>query len=90
MSGARKFDWRGAVDWSARAIVQLWPRDTKDWGRAFVAKLLESEGFSASMQWLIGGALLLMREHFRSFWKSPSAALKIHLEVLFQWTFSSQ
>jgi hypothetical protein len=70
VSGARKFDWRGAVDWSARAIVRLWPRDTKDRGRAFAAKLLESEGFSASMQWLIEGALLLMREHFRSFWKS--------------------
>jgi hypothetical protein len=50
--------------------MRLWPAESKEWGQAFAVELAEIEGFSASVWWLIGGAMLLTREHIRSFWKS--------------------
>jgi hypothetical protein len=77
LSESRKFDWRKSAAWCARWIVQLWPRATKEWGQAFAAELPEIAGFSASVRWLIGGAMLLTREHARSVWRSAARLIDV-------------
>jgi hypothetical protein len=70
MGDAHEPIWQRLATRCARVIVRLWPADTKDWGRAFAAELPHLQGSSASTWWLIGGAMLLTREHVRSFWRS--------------------
>src|SRR5215469_13789686 len=54
----------------ARMIVGLWPKETKEWGRAFEAELPEITTPLASLRWAIGGVMLLARERWKSFFRS--------------------
>ena len=46
----------------ARAIVRVWPAETREWGQAFAAELPAAETAGATATWLIGGLMLLLRE----------------------------
>jgi hypothetical protein len=77
-----KIDWRDVVARGARAIVWLWPAESKEWGRAFAAELAEIDGFRASVWWLIGGAMLLTREQVRSFSRSLGQPIGVGANVV--------
>jgi hypothetical protein len=46
----------------ARAIVRVWPAESREWGQAFDAELPAAESAGATTTWLIGGLMLLLRE----------------------------
>jgi hypothetical protein len=54
----------------ARAIVRVWPADSREWGQAFAAELPAVESASAATSWLIGGVMLLLREWLKHAWRS--------------------
>ena len=62
--------WQCVAAMIARFIVELWPDETKDWGRAFAGELPEIRTPFASLHWLVGGIMLLTRERFRHAVKS--------------------
>src|SRR5262245_40126910 len=62
--------WRRFSDAIASAIVSAWPRETRDWGRAFAAELSEISTFPSSSLWLMGGFKMLLKERLRHFWKN--------------------
>jgi hypothetical protein len=69
MSDCRKSRWYAAIVSAAALIESLWPRETKQWGRALAAEVHEIRSFSEAIAWLIGGAMLLGCEHVRSLWR---------------------
>jgi hypothetical protein len=54
----------------ARAIVRIWPRESRQWGQAFAAELPSIETATAVTSWLIGGVMLLLREWFKHAWRA--------------------
>jgi hypothetical protein len=61
--------------WLARAVVRVWPGESRHWGLALEAELTEIEGPSASLRWAIGGAMLLTRawwNHLMRSWLRPA------------------
>jgi len=54
----------------ARAIVRVWPAETREWGQAFAAELPAAETAGATSTWLIGGVMLLLREWLKHAWRS--------------------
>lgn len=61
--------------WLARAVVHLWPGESRHWGLALEAELTEIEGPSASLRWAIGGVMLLTRtwwNHLMRSWLRPA------------------
>jgi hypothetical protein len=54
----------------ARAIVRLWPRETRQWGQAFAAELPDVESAGATLPWLIGGLTVMLREWCKHAWHS--------------------
>ena len=54
----------------ARAIVRVWPAETREWGQAFAAELPAAETAGATATWLIGGLMLLLREWLKHAWRS--------------------
>ena len=45
----------------ARAIVRVWPHESREWGRAFAAELPTAASAGAAISWLIGGFMFLSR-----------------------------
>lgn len=54
----------------ARAIVRLWPQQTRAWGQAFAAELPAAESTGATIPWLIGGLTVMLREWCKHAWRS--------------------
>jgi hypothetical protein len=54
----------------ACAIVRAWPSETREWGQAFASELPAAETSQAAVSWLIGGAMLLLREWLKHAWRS--------------------
>jgi hypothetical protein len=54
----------------ARAIVRIWPAESREWGQAFAAELPAVESASAATSWLIGGLTLLFREWLKHAWRA--------------------
>jgi hypothetical protein len=54
----------------ARAIVRVWPAESREWGQAFAAELPAVESASAATSWLIGGLMLLFREWLKHAWRA--------------------
>src|ERR1700753_3876286 len=54
----------------ARAIVRVWPAESREWGQAFASELPAAESASAATSWLIGGLMLLLREWLKHAWRS--------------------
>jgi hypothetical protein len=54
----------------ARAIVRMWPQETREWGQAFASELPAANSEGATFHWLIGGIMLLLREWLRHAWRS--------------------
>lgn len=68
-TGANKFD-RRFVATVARAIVGLWPAESREWGQAFAAELPSIDTAPAATSWLIGGVMLLFREWLKHAWRA--------------------
>jgi hypothetical protein len=66
---APKFDKRFAPT-MARAIVRIWPSESREWGQAFAAELPAVESANAATSWLIGGLMLLFREWLKHAWRT--------------------
>lgn len=61
--------------WLARAVVRVWPGESRHWGLALEAELSEIEGPGASLRWAIGGVMLLIRawwNHVMRSWMRPA------------------
>src|SRR5271168_77829 len=69
--------WQRFFTSIANLLVRLWPEETKDWGRAFAAELSEIETPLAAVRWLLGGFMLLTREHFKFFLRSLTHPLGV-------------
>jgi tetratricopeptide (TPR) repeat protein len=54
----------------ARAIVRIWPAESREWGQAFAAELPAAESTGAATTWLIGGLMLLLREWLKHAWRA--------------------
>jgi hypothetical protein len=54
----------------ARAIVRVWPAESREWGQAFAAELPAVESAGATATWLIGGLMLLLREWLKHAWRA--------------------
>ena len=54
----------------ARAIVRVWPAESREWGQAFAAELPAAESAGATTTWLIGGLMLLLREWLKHAWRA--------------------
>jgi hypothetical protein len=54
----------------ARAIVRIWPSESREWGQAFAAELPAAETAGATTTWLIGGLMLLLREWLKHAWRA--------------------
>ena len=54
----------------ARAVVRVWPTESREWGQAFAAELPAVESGSAATSWLLGGLMLLLREWLKHAWRS--------------------
>src|ERR1700761_6241759 len=54
----------------ARAIVRLWPQQSREWGHAFAAELPAIESANAAISWLFGGLMLLFREWLKHAWRA--------------------
>jgi hypothetical protein len=54
----------------ARAIVRVWPAESREWGQALAAELPAVESASAATSWLIGGLMLLFREWLKHAWRA--------------------
>ena len=55
---------------AARAIVRVWPAESREWGQAFAAELPAVESATAATSWLIGGLMLLFREWLKHAWRA--------------------
>jgi hypothetical protein len=55
---------------AARAIVRLWPTESREWGQAFAAELPAAQTAGATTTWLIGGLMLLLREWLKHAWRA--------------------
>ncbi|MBV9885216.1 MAG: hypothetical protein JO119_01580 [Acidobacteria bacterium] len=66
---ANKFD-RRFVAVVARAIVRLWPQESREWSQAFAAELPSIDTAPAAISWLIGGIMLLLREWLKHAWRA--------------------
>jgi len=81
MSDGRKFRLHTAIVSTAALIESLWPQETKQWGRALAAEVHEIRGFSEAIAWLIGGVMLLGREHVRSLWRVVARPIGLRTEI---------
>jgi hypothetical protein len=54
----------------ARAIVRVWPAESREWGQAFAAELPTAASAGAAISWLIGGLMLLLREWLKHAWRA--------------------
>jgi tetratricopeptide (TPR) repeat protein len=54
----------------ARAIVRIWPTESREWGQAFAAELPAAATNHAAISWLIGGLMLLLREWLKHAWRA--------------------
>jgi hypothetical protein len=54
----------------ARAIVRVWPHESREWGQAFAAELPTAASADAAISWLIGGLMLLLREWLKHAWRA--------------------
>jgi hypothetical protein len=54
----------------ARAIVRIWPAQSREWGQAFAAELPAAQTAGTTVTWLIGGLMLLLREWLKHTWRS--------------------
>jgi hypothetical protein len=61
--------------WLSGAAVRAWPGESRHWGLALEAELIEIQGPSASLRWAIGGVMLLTRawwNHLMRSWLRPA------------------
>jgi hypothetical protein len=54
----------------ARVIVRAWPAESREWGQAFAAELPSIDTATATIFWLIGGLMLLLREWLKHAWRA--------------------
>ena len=82
MSDWRKSRLHTAIVSAAALIESLWPQETKQWGRALAAEVHEIRSFSEAISWLIGGAMLLGREHVRSLWRVVARPIGLSADIV--------
>jgi hypothetical protein len=61
--------------WLARAVVRVWPGESRHWSQALEAELIEIERSGAAMRWALGGVMLLTRawwNHVMRSWLRPA------------------
>jgi len=77
MSTASKSIVSRATEWSLRRLVRLWPPETREWAAALAAEATEIESPGASLCWLLGGLMFLLRSiasHFLAWMRLPAGA----------------